>query len=389
MAMTKEERVWRIINRKEVDYVPSQISFSDRTRDPAIHEALGLPEDQTVDEYLENHMNFGFTKQFKPLLFRNAIDMMKDFEKQGFCTVDEENSMIYDVWGMGVRIGPDGFCAGFHPLQEKRSKEFVERWMPPRIHEACMADTLEERIKLYTAPDFDQEGNCDEFIAAFNANTAGDFFMVPCGYFSTYERGYGIIGIPEFLEGMAGYPELLHNLLDKITEYNIKFAEKAAEVGYKVGHFGDDLGTQEGAFFSLGAFRDLLLPSYKKVMEVYKENNMPIIIHSCGDITAFLPDLIDAGLDVLEPVQPCMDLEFLKNEYGKDLIFWGGIDCQKLPFLSPDEIKEMTSYVMRTLGRGGGAIIGPAQEVMNDVPIENIVAMLETIKKERVEVLNL
>ncbi len=124
-------------------------------------------------------------------------------------------------------------------------------------------------------------------------------------------------------------------------------------------------------------------------MEIYQKHDMPIIMHSCGDITAFLPDLIDAGLTVLEPVQPCMDLEFLKREYGKDLIFWGGIDCQKLPFLTPDEIREMTSYVMRTLGRGGGAIIGPAQEVMNDVPIENIVAMLETIKAERESVLSL
>jgi uroporphyrinogen decarboxylase len=387
--MTKEERVWRIINRQEVDYLPSQISFSDRTRDEEIHSSLGLPADQTLDDYLENHINFGFTKQFKPLLFRNAIDMMKDFEKQGFCTVDEENLMIYDVWGMGTRIGPDGFCAGFHPLQKKRDKKFVERFMPPRIHDACMADTLEERVKLYTAPDFHQEGNFEEFIAAFTGNGNGEFFMVPCGYFSLYERGYGIIGIPEFLEGMVGYPDVLHNLLDKICEYNIEFAKKSAEIGYKVGHFGDDLGTQEGAFFSLKAFRELLLPNYKKVMEIYQKHDMPIIMHSCGDITAFLPDLIDAGLTVLEPVQPCMDLEFLKREYGKDLIFWGGIDCQKLPFLTPDEIREMTSYVMRTLGRGGGAIIGPAQEVMNDVPIENIVAMLETIKAERESVLAL
>lgn len=389
MGLTKEERVWNIIKRKEVDYIPSQISFSDRTRDAEIHDSLDLPADQTLDDYLENHINFGFTKQFKPLLFRNAIEMMKDFEKQGYCTVDEENKMIYDVWGMGTRIGPDGFCAGFHPLQEKRSREFVERWMPPRIHEACMADTLEERIKLYTAPDINQEGNFDEFKAALDANSKGDFFMVPCGYFSLYERGYGIIGIPEFLEGMVGYPKVLSGLLEKITEYNTEFAKKAAEIGYRVGHFGDDLGTQEGAFFSLSAFRELLLPNYRKVMKVYQENNMPIMMHSCGDITAFLPDLVEAGLNVLEPVQPCMDLEFLKNEYGNDLIFWGGIDCQKLPFLAPEEVSEMTSYVMRTLGRGGGAIIGPAQEVMSDVPIENIVAMLETIKKERVEVLDL
>lgn len=387
--MTKEERIWRLINRQEVDYLPSQISFSDRTRDEEIHKSLGLPADQSLDDYLENHINFGFTKQFKPLLFRNALDMMRDFEKQGFCTIDEENKLIYDIWGMGTVIGPDGFCAGFHPLQEKRSKEFVERYMPPRIHEACMADTLEERMALYTAPDPDQPTNYDEFIAAFEGNKNGEFFMIPCGYFSMYERAYGLIGIPQFLEGMLGYPDALRGLLDKIVEHRLAFARKAVEVGYKIGHLGDDLGTQEGAFFSLDAFRDVLLPYYKQIMKVYTDNNMPVAMHSCGDITAFLPDLIDAGLSILEPVQPCMDLEFLKKEYGKDLIFWGGIDCQKLPFLSPDEIKEMTSYVMRTLGRGGGLIIGPAQEVMNDVPVENIVAMVETIRAEREQVLNM
>jgi len=384
--MTKEERVWRIITRQEVDYLPSQISFSDRTRDEEIHASLGLPADQTLDDYLENHINFGFTKQFKPLLFRNALDMMRDFEKQGFCTVDEENHMIYDIWGMGVWIGSDGFCAGFHPLQEKRSKEFVERWMPPRIHEACMADTLEERMALYTAPDPEQETNYDEMKEAIDANTEGDFFMVPCGYFSMYERAYGLIGIPQFLEGMLGYPQALHGLLEKIVEHRVHFAKKAVELGYKIGHLGDDLGTQEGAFFSLDSFREVLLPYYKRIFKVYTDNNMPVAMHSCGDITAFLPDLIDIGLKVLEPIQPCMDLAFLKKEYGRDLIFWGGIDCQKLPFWTPEEVKENTSYVMHTLGKGGGAIIGPAQEVMNDVPIENIVAMLETIKKERSEV---
>lgn len=107
-------------------------------------------------------------------------------------------------------------------------------------------------------------------------------------------------------------------------------------------------------------------------------------MHSCGDITEFLPDLIDVGLDVLEPVQPCMNLDLLKKEYGKDLVFFGGIDTQELlPYGSPEDVKEMAVETIRTLGKGGGYIIAPSQEIMNDVPLENIVALVETILDER------
>ena len=78
-----------------------------------------------------------------------------------------------------------------------------------------------------------------------------------------------------------------------------------------------------------------------------------------------------------------MDLAYLKHEFGKDLIFWGGIETQKLPRMSPEEVKGMVRDSIRTLGAGGGHIIGPSQEVMNDVPLENVVALLETIIQER------
>jgi uroporphyrinogen decarboxylase len=78
-----------------------------------------------------------------------------------------------------------------------------------------------------------------------------------------------------------------------------------------------------------------------------------------------------------------MDLGFIKKEYGKDLIFWGGINTQNLPFLRPAEVAAMTRETIWTLGAGGGHIIGPSQEIMKDVPLQNIIAMVETIISER------
>jgi uroporphyrinogen decarboxylase len=107
-------------------------------------------------------------------------------------------------------------------------------------------------------------------------------------------------------------------------------------------------------------------------------------MHSCGDVTSFLPDLIEIGLDMIEPVQPCMGLERIKQLFGDQLSFWGGIDTQEiLPHGTPAEVAAETKRVISILGKGGRYIIAPSQEVMVDVPAANIAAMLATIKAER------
>ncbi|MEG1860004.1 MAG: uroporphyrinogen decarboxylase family protein, partial [Christensenellaceae bacterium] len=125
------------------------------------------------------------------------------------------------------------------------------------------------------------------------------------------------------------------------------------------------------------------LPHYKRLFSEYKKNGQYIIMHSCGAMIDYLPQLIDIGLDGWEPVQPCNDLKYLKREYGKDLVFWGGIDTQTLPTKTPEEVKTMAREAITILGKGGGHIIAPAQEIMNDVPLENVVALLETIVEMR------
>jgi uroporphyrinogen decarboxylase len=157
-----------------------------------------------------------------------------------------------------------------------------------------------------------------------------------------------------------------------------------------VAHHGDDLGVQTGTLFSKAMFREFILPRLKRCWQVFNDANVPIIMHSCGCITDFIPDLIDIGLRVLEPIQPCMDLRYLKKEFGKDLVFWGGIETQKtLPFGTPAQVKDMARDAIRILGKGGGLIIAPSQEVMNDVPLENVKALVETIVEERETVLSM
>lgn len=386
--MTKRERVNKIIKREKVDYLPSQITIADRTRDDAILEALGL-KDTTLDDYLENHLIIGLTKADYPLFFRNDVEMMRELEAEGYCKVDTEGGVVYDSWGMGVKMGSDGFFACFHPLENKLTREFAERWMPERIWDAVQADTLEERVKLWTPPDPDHPGNFD-WLRRDIETYGEEYFVFPSGYFGIYERGYGMISLPHMFESMAANPNLVAELFEKITDYKTEIAKRFLQFDFDAGHMGDDLGTQVGPFFSPDTFYTLLKPMYKKLWSVYKDAGKYMMMHSCGCITKFLPDLVQAGLDVLEPVQPCMDLPFIKKEYGKDVTFWGGIDTQDLlPYGTPERIRKEAAEVIRLLGKGGGHIIAPSQEIMNDVPLENVVALVETIVEERGKVAQL
>ena len=119
------------------------------------------------------------------------------------------------------------------------------------------------------------------------------------------------------------------------------------------GYTGDDFGGQGGLMFSPRLWREVFKPRYKKLWSVFKEANLPVFHHSCGDIREILPDMIEIGLDVLNPVQPqAMPIEELADKYGKNLTFWGGISVQKtLPFGTREEVKEEVYKSIQVLGR--------------------------------------
>jgi uroporphyrinogen decarboxylase len=183
---------------------------------------------------------------------------------------------------------------------------------------------------------------------------------------------------------MVTAPALVMELFEKITDYKLQVTRHVLRMDFDAVHCGDDLGTQLGPFFAPRLFREMLKPCYRRLWSPAKEAGKLVMMHSCGCVMDFLPDLVEIGLDVLEPVQPCNDLATLKQRFGDRLTFWGGIDTQQLlPFGTPADIRREAARVIHLLGRGGGHIIGPSQEVMKDVPLENVVALIETIVAER------
>ena len=383
---TKSERVLRLIEGKDIDYLPSHIEFSDRSRHKLISASLGLDSEDEMDDYLENHFYYSFTLNDKPMFYRDIKEEVKRLEKLGYTRADWNNGILYDIWGTGFKMGYWSLNPTFEPLKNRGIQDRL-KFLPERIHEAFLEKDLEKSVEKYLIPDLNKKDNFIEWEEDLKKYSK-EIIVLPTSYVGIFERSYLVMGFEQLMLHVALKPSIVEMMFDKVTEYKIGIAKKAVELGFKVAHCGDDLGTQTGGLFSESDFKKLYLPRVKKFWEIYVNAGIPIMLHSCGNIIDYLPYLIDAGLKILEPTQPCMDLKYLKKEYGKDLIFFGGIDTQKLPFITEKETRDLTRKTIRILGKGGGYIIAPSQEIMNDIPIENVKAIVETIREERENVLN-
>jgi uroporphyrinogen decarboxylase len=150
---------------------------------------------------------------------------------------------------------------------------------------------------------------------------------------------------------------------------------------------GDDMGTQETSQISLGMYRDLVKPRHRKIYQYVKEHSrLYVFLHSCGSIYNLIPDLIDVGVDILNPVQTSaaeMDPIRLKKEFGDKVTFWGGgCDTQSvLPHATPEEIEAHVRERIQILAPGGGFVFTQVHNVQSNVPPENIIAMFNAVKK--------
>jgi uroporphyrinogen-III decarboxylase len=152
---------------------------------------------------------------------------------------------------------------------------------------------------------------------------------------------------------------------------------------------GTDFGTQNGMFASVETYRDLYKPYQKAVNDkIHELTNWKVFIHSCGAIYDLIPDLIEAGFDILNPIQISatgMDPQRLKKEFGNDIVFWGGgIDTQKtLPFGTPNEVYREVRKNIDILSPGGGFVFNSVHNIQSNVPVENILSMFRALNDVR------
>ena len=218
----------------------------------------------------------------------------------------------------------------------------------------------------------------------------GDIALVPVPW---AKNPKGIRDVEEWYISTAMRRDYVYKVFEKQCEIGLKNIEKLAKaVGNKVQVVfvsGTDFGTQRGPFISPRAYRDLYKPFQKAINDrIHKLTSWKVFIHSCGGIYPLIPDLIDAGFDVLNPVQCSaegMDPRVLKNEFGDQLVFWGGgVDTQKtLPFGTPEDVYEEVRERIDIFASNSGYVFNSIHNIQSDVPTRNILAMFKAIDDVR------
>ena len=203
--------------------------------------------------------------------------------------------------------------------------------------------------------------------------------------FSLFERAWSLRGMTDLMVDMLEAPDFVDKLLDAIAAYNCGILEEVLRYDIDGVKFGDDWGQQNGLIFGGRLWRRFIKPRLARMYGMVKRAGKAVLIHSCGRLQELFPELIELGLDVFNPFQPeAMDPYEMKKQFGDKLTFLGGMSVQRLlPFGTPQEIRDEACRLMEHVGRGGGFIIAPSHDMPGDIPIENMVAFIETVRNGR------
>jgi hypothetical protein len=251
------------------------------------------------------------------------------------------------------------------------------------ISDADLVHFRDEAERLYTTTD-------RAILANFGGTAFGDIALVPAP-FMKYPKG--IRDVEQWYMSTVIRRDYIYKVFEMQCEIGLANLEKIrGVVGDRVTAVmvtGTDFGTQKGPFISTKAYRDLYKPFHKAVNDwIHANSTWKTFIHSCGSVVALIPDFIEAGFDILNPVQVSaagMDAGGLKERFGDQVTFWGGgVDTQRtLPFGTPDEVRREVQERLETFTPGGGYVFNTIHNVQPKTPVENVLAMYETVRAFR------
>lgn len=328
----KRTRIIDAISHKQTDYVPWNFELTPG----AVENVKRLSGCDDAFEYLENHM------------------VRMKYKKNTRLTNGNEKDLFGVTW-MDSKDGGDVGIIAEYPLEE-------------------------DEIGAYQFPKVEKEfasGLCDQLEADKMEHFT--MFSITMGYF---ERSWSLRGMENIMIDMCINEEFTYQLYEKILDHHLELLDTILDRDFDAVYFGDDWGQQRGAIMGPHMWRKYIKPGFKEMFRKVKSKGKYVVLHSCGDIEDFFPDLIDMGLDVYNTVQPeIYDLQKIKQEYGRDLTFYGGISTQQfLPFATADQVKEKTKEVLDIMYKDGGYILSPTHTATPDIPAENLLAMIEEVK---------
>jgi uroporphyrinogen decarboxylase len=379
MAMTARERVLCTLDHREPDRVPLILGTSNATgikMKPcrALKREFGI---ESPDRYIYDWPELGTALPDEATLAaigsdaRGVLDRFPRsiYEKNGKRAPHEP---FLDDWGGGQsEIEPGVWYPGIHPMPE--------------------ASTVAD-IEAFPWPDPDDPSRYEGVRAEARRLAAENLYAIigtPWLLFP-FERAHELQGLDVFLTNMVAEPDFAKALLWKIEGICKRimghFLDEAGE-SLDMIKIGDDLGTQESLMISPGMYREFLKPVHADLIAFIKSRTKAkVFFHTDGDVFDLIPDLIEIGVDVLNPIQTSAgrmsDLAALKKSYGKNLVFCGGIDTQRvLPNGSPEEVRREVARVMGLLGPGGGYMVSAVHTIMDGVPAANVIAMAKAVRE--------
>jgi hypothetical protein len=255
----------------------------------------------------------------------------------------------------------------------------LEEFAP--IAESELAHFKSEAERLYKETD-------KAIVANFGGTQFGNQALIPAPWL---KHPKGIRDLEEWFISLKVRRDYVYRVFERQCEIALKNLEKInGVVGNRISVIvvsGTDFGTQKGPFISPQTYRELYKPFFKRVNDwVHEHTSWKTFIHSCGSVYAFIEDFIESGFDILNPVQCSaaqMDPIELKRRFGDRMTFWGGgVNTQQtLPFGTPEEVRSEVQERIQIFGRGGGFVFSSVHNIQPQTPIENVLAMFETIKK--------
>lgn len=356
-----------------------------------------------IDEKLRRALNLDVAGIYPPVnMFGFKDEGWKPFDMPDGTAVLVPDKFNYTIDDQGsILMYPEGdtsvaHCAkmpetGYFFDAVNRQKPFKEEDLDPANNCEEFGLLSDEDVKYFADKASDLHKNTDYGIYMTLPGTGfGDIALVPATFLKNPK---GIRDVEEWYISTAMRRDYIYKVFETQCEFAIKNIERlAGAVGDKVQVVfvsGTDFGTQRGLFISKQAYRDLFFPFHKTVNDkIHELTNWKTFIHSCGAVSELIPDLIEAGFDVLNPVQCSaegMDPNRLKKEFGKDVVFWGGgVDTQKtLPFGTPDEVYREVSERIEIFADGGGFVFNSIHNIQSNVPTENILALFKAVNDAR------
>lgn len=353
--MTSRERVLAVVNRKIPDRVPKDLSwglcpslveeFRRRTGLSDYEEYFGL--DTRILEFDKGRMETDYSQYY-----------------QGR---DEEPGFSINEWGVGLGKSKDSALHFEHiisPLKYGMSEKEAQEYPLPDYLEEYRHVHLKDKVNALHEKGLAVCGNLTQTI---------------------FEKAWSIRGFEETMMDMLSEPEAVCILFDRIMELRIGQMKIFMEAGIDVLMLGDDVGMQTGMLLSKELWREYLKPRLANIIAQARQIKpyIPVFYHSCGNIMEIIPELIEIGVTVLNPVQPeCIALQEVKELYGDRLAFWGGVSAQSnLSFGRPGDVKEEVKKCIEILGKNGGYFIGPNHLVEPEVSWENLCAFFEAVEE--------